>query len=669
MKGNPFYPVSEFPDFPAMTPEAADEAFPQLLADARAAVDRLEQEAVPTWEGFVRPLGAAVRPLHEAWRILSHLLNVCNSAAWRAVEAKYQPQVVTFMLRIGQSRRFYELAKETAADTPVRRRILEKMCQDAELSGVALPPEKQARFNEIQAEMAQLSMDFRDAVLDATKAFSFEISDATGLPAQLKAMTTVSGDAEKGPWKITLEDAVCVPFMKHCPDRAARERLYRARATRAPENAARIDRILALRREEAQLLGFATYADLSFATKSAPSVAAAEKMIAELADAAEAIAERENEELKAFKAAKDGTDEELAPWDLAYWTERLREARFDYSEEELSRYFNLPTVLDGLFDLAHRLFGVTVESADWTVPVWQDDVRFFRVRDEKDEVIAHFYFDPYSRPETKSDGAWMGEIRNRDRRADGNVVRPLAYLCCNLSLPDAQGRVLMRFTEVETLFHEFGHALQQMLTRVDEVDAAGTSLIEWDAVEIASQFMENWCLDRSFTERYARKTETNESLPSALREKVRAAKNFRAANATLRQLSFASVDLELHGDFQGDANALKEEVFRRYRQPFIPEDRFLNAFGHIFAGGYAAGYYGYKWSEVMSADVFGAFEELGTENETEVCRLGRRYRETFLALGGGTPPRAVFRQFRGRDPSVEALLRQQGLVKGEKVGR
>ena len=669
MKGNPFYPVSECPDFPAMTPEAADEAFPQLLADARAAVDRLEREAVPTWEGFVRPLDDAMRPLHEAWGILAHLLNVCNSEAWRAVESKYQPEVVAFMLRVGQSRRFYGLAKETEADTPVRRRILEKMCQGAELSGVALPSEKQARFNEIQAELAQLAMDFRDAVLDATKAFSFEISDATGLPEQLKAMTTVSGDAEKGPWKITLEDAVYVPFMKHCPDRAARERLYRARATRAPGNAARIDRILALRREEAELLGFATYAELSFATKSAPSVAAAEKMIADLADAAEAIAERENAELKDFKVEKDGKDEELAPWDLPYWTERLREARFDYSEEELSRYFNLPTVLDGLFDLAHRLFGVTVESADWTVPVWQDDVRFFRVRDEKGEVIAHFYFDPYSRPETKSDGAWMGDIRNRDRCADGHVVRPLAYLCCNQSLPDAQGRALMRFTEVETLFHEFGHALQQMLTRVDEVDAAGTSLIEWDAVEIASQFMENWCLDRSFTERYARQADTNEPLPSALREKVRAAKNFRAANATLRQLSFASVDLELHGDFQGDANALKEKVFRRYHEPFIPEDRFLNAFGHIFAGGYAAGYYGYKWSEVMSADVFGAFEELGTENEAEVCRLGRRYRETFLALGGGTPPMEVFRQFRGRDPSVEALLRQQGLAKGGKVRR
>lgn len=669
MKGNPFYPVSEFPDFPAMTPEAADEAIPQLLADARAAVGRLEREAVPTWEGFVRPLDDAMRPLHEAWGILSHLLNVCNSEAWRTVEAKYQPQVVAFLLRVGQSRRFYELAGETEADTPVRRRILEKMRQDAELSGVALPSEKQARFNEIQAELAQLAMDFRDAVLDATKSFSFEISDATGLPAQLKAMTTVSGDAEKGPWKITLEDAVYAPFMKHCPDRAARERLYRARATRAPGNAARIDRILALRREEAQLLGFATYAELSFATKSALSVAAAEKMIADLADAAESIAERENAELKDFKVEKDGKDEELAPWDLAYWSERLREARFDYSEEELSRYFNLPTVLEGLFDLAHRLFGVTVESADWTVPVWQDDVRFFRVRDEKGEVIAHFYFDPYSRPETKSDGAWMGDIRNRDRCADGHVIRPLAYLCCNQSLPDAQGRALMRFTEVETLFHEFGHALQQMLTRVDEVDAAGTSLIEWDAVEIASQFMENWCLDRSFTERYARQADTNEPLPAALREKVRAAKNFRAANATLRQLSFASVDLELHGDFQGDANALKEEVFRRYHEPFIPEDRFLNAFGHIFAGGYAAGYYGYKWSEVMSADVFGAFEELGTENEAEVCRLGRRYRETFLALGGGTPPMEVFRQFRGRDPSVEALLRQQGLVKGGKVRR
>ena len=656
MKTNPFYPVAEFPDFPAMTPEAADEAFPKLLADAAVAVEALEKHAVPTWDGLVRALDDATHPLYEAWGILGHLTSVCNSEGWRKVEAKFQGDVVAFSLRVGQSKRFYDLMKTVTGDTPVRKRILAKNLRAAELAGVALPPERQRRFNEIQTELAKLSMEFRDAVLDATKAFSFEISDATGLPAQLKAMTSTSGAPEKGPWKITVEDAVYVPFMKHCAVRAAREKAYRARCTRAPENAVRIDRILALRREEAQLLGFKTYAELSFASKSAPSVAAAEKMIAELAEASLPIAARENEALKAF-----AKQTELQPWDIAYWAERKREAEYAYSEETLSRYFNLPVVLDGLFTLAHRLFGVTIEAADWTVPVWHPDVRFFRVRDEKGDAIAHFYFDPYSRPESKQGGAWMNEIRNRDVRADGSVVKPLALLCCNQALPDGEGRALMRFTEVETLFHEFGHALQQMLTRVDDVDAAGISLVEWDAVEIASQFMENWCLDASFTDRYARDPDTKQPIPQELLAKVRAAKNYRAANATLRQLVFASTDLELHGEWQGDPNACKECCMRRYAQPFIPEDRFLCSFGHIFAGGYAAGYYGYKWSEVMSADVFGAFEEAGLADEEAVRVLGRRYRETFLALGGGTSPMEVFRLFRGREPRVDALLRQQGL--------
>lgn len=656
MAGNPFCPVGEFPDFPALTPAAAEEAFPRLLADAERAVDELERNATATWEGLMRPLEDATRPLFEAWSVLEHLTSVCNSDGWRAVEAKFQGSIVAFSLRVGQSRRFYELMKATPGETPVRRRILKKSCQSAELAGVALPPDKQARFNDIQAELAKLATDFRDAVLDATKAFSFEIVDATGLPAQLKAMTTQSGDPEKGPWKITIEDAVYVPFMKHCPDRAARERLYRARATRAPENAARIDRLLALRREEAALLGYSTYAELSFASKSAPSVAAAEKMIAELAAASLPIAQKENAALRAFA----GTDD-LQPWDVSYWAERLREKEYAYSEEELSHYFNLPVVLEGLFALAHRLFGVTVEAADWMVPVWHKDVRFFRVKDAAGEVLAHFYFDPYSRPETKQGGAWMNEIRNRDRRADGSVVKPLALLCCNQALPDKDGNAFMRFTEVETLFHEFGHALQQMLTRVDDTAAAGISLVEWDAVEIASQFMENWCLDASFTDRYAHDAVTKVPIPAELLTKVRAAKNYRAANATLRQLVFASVDLELHGTYVGDPNALKEDCMRRYAQPFIPEDRFLNSFGHIFAGGYAAGYYGYKWSEVMSADVFGAFEEAGLANDEAIRSLGQRYRETFLALGGGTPPMEVFRLFRGRDPEVAALLRQQGL--------
>ena len=505
-------------------------------------------------------------------------------------------------------------------------------------------------------------------MLDATKAFSLVLTspvEVEGLPVQLKAMMAGGNDPEKGPWKVTIEDAVYAPFMKHSRNRPVREALYRARATRAStgalDNAPLIDRILALRKELAALLGFASYADLSLAGKSAPSVAAVESMIAELAAASRPGAEKEQTALAAFAAA-NGFEGKLEPWDKAFWSERQREKLYSYSEEELSKYFNLPVVQKGLFALANRLFGVTVEQADWTAPVWHKDVSFYRVRNAVGETIAHFYFDPYSRPETKSGGAWMNTLRSRELRPDGTVRRPLALVCCNQALPDAQGRALMRFSEVETLFHEFGHALQEMLTTVDDVDAAGINLVEWDAVEIASQFMENWCYDRTTVTSFARHADTNEPIPDALLERVRAAKNYRAANASLRQLSFAKLDLELHVDPPKDPNALKEKIFADYTPgDSVPEDRFLNAFTHIFSGGYAAGYYGYKWSEVMSADVFGAFEEAGLEDDAAVRRVGRAYRDTFLALGGGTDPMEVFRRFRGRAPSVEALLRQTGL--------
>ena len=660
---NPFYPVAEFPDFPAMTPGAADEALPRLLADAKAAVDALEDRAVPTWDGFVRALDGATRPLWEAWGCVAHLLSVANSEPWRKVQEKYQQDMVAFALRVGQSKRFYELAKTTPAETPARKRILAKMALSAELAGVALPPERQKRFNGIQAELAQLSNDFRNSVIDATKAFKLVLTkpeDVEGLPAQLKAMLAGEGDPEKGPWTATVEDAVYVPFMKHSRNRQAREALCRARATRAPENAARIDRILALRKELAELLGFASYADMSLASKCAPSVAAVEKMIDDLAAASKPVAVHEEADLVAFAGA-EGFAGKLQPWDRAFWAERQRERKYDYSEEELSRYFNLPVVLNGLFKLAERLFGITIEPADWTAPVWHKDVRFFRVYDESRTPVAHFYFDPYSRPETKSGGAWMNEFRARELKPDGTVVRPLAVVCCNQALPDAQGRALMRFSEVETLFHEFGHALQHMLTKVDDVDAAGVNMIEWDAVEVASQFMENWCIDPVAAKGFARHVETNETIPEALLARVRAAKNYRAASASLRQLAFATLDMRLHVSPPADPNALKDRIFEDFMPgTTIPEDRFLNAFTHIFSGGYAAGYYSYKWSEVMSADVFGAFEEAGLDDEKAVRRIGRQYRDTFLALGGSVDPMEVFARFRGRAPTIDALLRQTG---------
>lgn len=670
---NPFLSIGEFPDFPNLTPAAADAALPQLLAAARARVEALEREtAPPTWEGFVLALDDAQRPLWEAWGIVSHMQSVCSSEAWRAVEERFQGDVVAFSLRVGQSRRFYERAKALlAALAPhetTRRRILEKTIRGAELAGVALAGERQARFNAVQAELAKFSNDFHNHVLDATKAFSLVLTspaEVEGLPAPLKAAMAGANDPEKGPWRATIEDALYVPFMKHSRNRPVREALFRARATRASagtlDNTPLVARILALRRELAALLGFPHYAALSLASKCAPSVAAVEEMIDALAAASRPAAAREKADLAAFAAAH-GFAGALAPWDVAFWSERRREALYAYSEEELSRYFDLPAVLDGLFALARRLFGVTAEPLERPVPVWHADVRVFRLRDADGAELAHFYFDPYSRPESKSGGAWMNEFRARERRADGTRRRPLAVVCCNQARPDAKGRALMRFSEVETLFHEFGHALQHMLTTVDDADAAGLNLVEWDAVEVASQFMENWCFDAATVKSFARHVETREPIPDALLARVRAAKNFRAATASLRQLAFARLDLDLHVAPCDDPNARKDAVFAAFMPgATVPEDRFLNAFTHIFAGGYAAGYYGYKWSEVMSADVFGAFEEAGLDDEAAVRRTGRRYRETFLALGGSVDPMEVFRRFRGRAPSVEALLRQTGL--------
>ncbi|MGN0852484.1 MAG: M3 family metallopeptidase [Kiritimatiellia bacterium] len=667
---NPFVKIAESPDFPAMTPAAADEALPILLEEAAAAVDALEENAVPTWDGFVLALDRATRPLMEAWGLVEHLLSVCNSEAWRKIEEKYQERLVAFSLRVGQSRRFYELAKATPAETPTRRRILSRMIRDAELSGVALEGDRQKRFNEIQAELARLANDFGNHVLDATKAFSLTVTDpqdVEGLPVQLKGMMAGPGRAETGPWKVSIEDAVYIPFMKHARNRSVRERLMRARATRASagacDNTPLVSRILSLRRELASLLGFRSYADFSLESKCAPSVAAVYKMIGDLAAASRPGAEAEKRELAAFAAAH-GFAERLEPWDVAFWAERQREEKYSYSEEELAKYFNLPVVLNGLFKLAEFLFGVTIEQADWTAPVWHKDVRFFRVYDENRAVVAHFYFDPYSRPDTKRGGAWMNEIRSREVRPDGTVVKPLALLCCNQALPDAEGRALMRFGEVETLFHEFGHALQQMLTTVDDVGASGLNLIEWDAVEVASQFMENWCYDDATVKRFARHADTYETIPDDLLARVRAAKNYRAASASLRQLAFAKVDMALHVAPPADPNALKNEVFADYMpDSTVSGDRFLNAFTHIFAGGYAAGYYGYKWSEVMSADAFGAFEDVDLKNEEAVRRVGRLYRNTILALGGSLSPMEVFRRFRGRPPTIDALLRQTGLKK------
>ena len=622
----------DFPNWSEATPERAAAELPRLLAAAETADAALEAAEPGTYEGLVWGLDDATRGLFRKWQEVSHMLSVMNSEAWRKVEEDFQPRLVEFSLRVSQSAALYGAARRILAAGGVggvRRRILEKSVQAAELSGVGLSGAAKARFNEIQMRLARLGTDFENAVLDATKAFVYEKDGKT----------------------YTIDDANYPETMKHCPDREVRERLCRARATRAPENSARIVEILKLRAESARILGYRDAVEVSLATKCAPGADAVGEMIDALDAATAARAESEDAELLAEAARSDAAPERVEPWDRAFYAERLRERTYSYSEDELKRHLGLEAVLKGLFRMAGFLFGVEVEElAGAAKPsVWHPDVRFFAVR-EGGREIAHFYVDPYVRSGLKRGGAWMNEFRNRcDRLGE----TPLALLALNAPARDADGRCLLPYREAETLFHEFGHALQCMLTRVGEEGAAGINLVEWDAVEVASQFMENWCLD----------ARTGIEVPAELKAKVLAAKNFRAASACRRQLAFARTDLALHAaDFAGDPDALKRDVFAHFGLPTVEGDLFLNAFTHIFAGGYAAGYYSYKWSEVMSADCYGAFEEAGLADDAAVRRVGAAYRETVLALGGSESAYDVFVRFRGRKPGIAALLRQQGLA-------
>ncbi len=621
----------DFPRWDLITPSFARSELDRLLVESERAVAAVEADDSADYEKFVWALDDATRELWQMWGYVSHLLGVMNSQEWRDVQEDYQGKMVEFTLRVSQSEPIYSRAKAVRAAMgdgadKVRLRIVDKMIESAELAGVGLTGEKRKRFNEIQAELAKLGADFANAVIDATAAFKYEKDGKT----------------------YTIDDAAYMETMRECPDREVREKLLRARSTRAPENVARIREELALRRESAALLGFGSYADLSVASKCAPSVAAVFKMIDELDAATVAPAAAEERELAELpEAPADG----VMPWDVKFLSERLREAKYSYSEDELKRHFELEDVLDGLFRMTKFLFGVdVVEVTGGDKPsTWHPDVRFFTVRDGGEDV-AHFYFDPYVRLGQKRGGAWMNEFRNRNDRLG---TTPLSLMVLNIKAPDADGKTYMPMREVETLFHEFGHNLQCLLTRVGEEDAAGINLVEWDAVEVASQFMENWCLDNR----------TGIAIPEDLKAKVKAARNFRAATDCRRQLAFAKTDLLLHGaDEVPDPNELKKTVFGHFGTPMVPEDLFLCGFTHIFAGAYSAGYYSYKWSEVMSADCYGAFEEAGLDDDEAVRRVGRMYRETILAKGGGENALAVFRSFRGRDPEIAALLRQQDLL-------
>ncbi|MFM7426283.1 MAG: M3 family metallopeptidase, partial [Elainella sp.] len=674
------------PPFEQIQPDQVVPAITQLLQDLEADLSRLEASLVPTWEGLVTPLEELEERLSWSWGIVGHLMGVKNSPELRQAYETMQPEVVKFISRFNQSQPIYQgfkaLREGAAWDSldEAQQRIVEAALRDAELSGVGLVGEAKTRYNEIQLELAELTTRFSNNVLDATKAFSLTLTDpaeiaglppsAVGLAAQAaRAAGEEAATAEAGPWRITLDMPSYLPFMQHSQRRDLREKLYRVFISRASSgelnNAPLIERILELRQEQAQLLGYGSYAEVSLAAKMAPSVEAVEKLLEELRQASYSAAQTDLETLQAF-AQEQGETEPLQPWDIAFWSERQREAKFDFNAEELRPYFPLEQVLSGLFDLSKRIFGVTITPADGQAPVWHPDVRYFQVSDESGETIAHFYLDAYSRPAEKRGGAWMDECLSRAKLPSSELRLPVAYLVCNQTPPVDDKPSLMTFGEVETLFHEFGHGLQHMLTRVDYSKASGIRNVEWDAVELPSQFMENWCYHRPTLLSLGKHYQTGEPLPEAYYQKLLAARTYMSGSVMLRQIHFSWVDLELHHRYRPGGET-PEQVRRRIAEtttviPPLPEDAFLCAFGHIFAGGYAAGYYSYKWAEVLSADAFSAFEEAGLEDEQQIAQVGHRFRETVLALGGSQHPMQVFESFRGREPNTIALLKHNGLA-------
>ena len=675
------------PDFSAITPAHVLPAMRAALAASTRDLEALETSRPATWHALLVPLERLSDRVFRTWGLVTHLHNVKNSPALRAAYTEAQPEVVAFANRLGQSRPIFEAltALRESGEFPTfslaLQRTITVLIRDAELQGVGLDADKRERFNQISQELAELSTRFTNNVLDSTQAHTLTLTnraEVDGLPEEslrlAASMAVTRGNpeatAESGPWTITLDAPSFLSFMQHATRRDLRETVHGAYITRASHGAQNnlplIRRILVLRRDLAHLLGFDRFADMSLARKMAQNVDSVERLLTRIQDAATDPGLNDLIELGDLAKAR-GQAEEIQPWDVMFWAERLKEERFGLRDELIRPYFPLPAILDGLFGLIRELFDVTIEQAEQ--PVWHPDVRYHHVRGADGRIIAGFYLDPFARSEEKRGGAWMDELTCRSAAcaALGQDDRlPVAYINCNQRPPLNDTPSLMSFQEVTTLFHEFGHALQHMLTTARHGFVAGINNIEWDAVELPSQFMENWCHHRQTLTTLARHYQTGEPLPEEMVDTLLQARTFRAGSAALRQIAFAQTDLALH-TAPNPEELDPIEVAQRIARDILPlapleEDRFLCSFSHIFAGGYAAGYYSYKWAEVLSADAFAAFTEAGLDNADARRTLGRRFRNTVLALGGGRAPMDVFRLFRGREPDPTALLRQEGLL-------
>jgi oligopeptidase A len=678
IKINPLLDLSDLPRFEAIAPEHVTPAIDVLLEQCRATVARVTGDATPaTWEAIVEPLDDSIDRLGRAWGAVEHLNAVLDTPPLRAQYNANLPKLTQFWTELAQNEALYGKYKAIAGRddfarlTQARRRVVENEMRDFRLGGAELPPAGKERLRAIRERQSQLSTRFAENVLDATNAFELLIDDPgrlAGVPQDTLQMFREAAQSEgKGGYKLTLHAPSYLPTLQYADDRALRERLFRAYSTRASEfgrpewdNTQLMIELLRLRREQAALLGHRDFAELSLVPKMAESAQQVLDFLRDLARRARPFAERDMAELQDFAARELGLPD-LQAWDISYASEKLRQARYAYSEQELKQYFPEPRVLAGLFEVIGTLFSVAIRED--TAPVWHRDVKFHRIESRAGELIGQFYLDLYAR-EHKQGGAWQDDARAR-RRIGGRLQTPVSFLTCNFSPPAGGRPALFTHDEVLTLFHEFGHGLHHLLTRVDEAAVSGIRGVEWDAVELPSQFMENFCWEWEALQLMTAHVDTGETLPRALFDKMIAARNFQSGLFMLRQVEFGLFDMLAHTALDpaaADAAALLrliEEVRREVaviRQP--PYQRMPWTFTHVFAGGYASGYYSYKWAEVLSADAYAAFEETGSTLDPG---LGTRFLDEVLAMGGSRPAMESFVAFRGRRPMIDALLRHHGM--------
>ena len=672
---NPLLDFSGLPRFAEFKPEFVTPAVDTLLQESAGVVERLTHDAAtPTWDNFVAPLDNANERVSRAWGQVNHMNAVMNSPVLREVYNANLPKITQFYAELGQNQALFAKYKalrqavEFANLSPARQRIVDNELRDFRLSGAELPDAEKARFLEIQEEQSALASKFSENILDATNAFSLLIEnekELSGIPADVlqTAAEAAKKDSKSG-WKFTLHAPSYLPVLQYADNRALREKMYHAYLTRAAEfehsewdNAPLIEKILKLRDEEAKLLGYPNFAELSLVPKMAKSPQQVLDFLNDLATRAKPHAAKDVASLRDFAKRELGL-ETMEPWDRTYVAEKLRGQRYSFSEQEVKQYFPEPQVLAGMFRVVETLYGLTLAQSK--APVWHAAVKFFDILDCDKKLVGQFYLDLYAR-DTKRGGAWMDDAITR-RRIGSGIQTPVAYLNCNFSAPVGDKPALFTHDEVITLFHEFGHGLHHLLTQVEDISVAGINGVEWDAVELPSQFMENFCWEWDVLQHMTRHVESGAPLPRALFDKMIAAKNFLVGMDMVRQLEFSLFDMHVHYDFLIGAGKSPQQLLGEIRTQvavvFPPAyDRFPNSFSHIFAGGYSAGYYSYKWAEVLSADAYSLFEESGVLNQA----TGERFRSEILSVGGSRPALESFVEFRGREPNIDALLRHNGM--------